>query len=367
MSSLDREYAALHPQIDSAIKEVLVSGRFIGGDIVKSFESDLGHYLKAPFVTSCGSGTDALLIAMLSLNIEPGDEVIMPAFGYISAYEMCRITGIVPILVDISSKDFMIDADQIEARLTDRTKAIIIQHLFGQGADMQHIMTIAERYGLLVIEDAAQALGTDIKVNNTWQKAGTIGHVGCFSFFPNKNLGCYGDGGAICTKDEHLAEQIRMTANHGQITKYQHNRLGINSRLDAIQAAILKVKLPYLDGWLSQRQQNALIYDKGLKNENTRFSIPYRVPNSTHTYHQYTLSVEPNHRAKLTAILKDSGIETAVYYPRALHQQYIYECSPQDYYPSSEYISQSVLSIPIHPYLSAEELNKVVETINSTT
>ncbi|MDH3651003.1 MAG: DegT/DnrJ/EryC1/StrS family aminotransferase [Saprospiraceae bacterium] len=350
MVDLSRQYLKIKDEIDQAISNVLASTRYIQGPIVEAFESELADYLNVKHVISCGNGTDALQIAVMACGLQPGDEVIVPAFTYVATAEVIGLLQLRPVMIDVDPESFNISAASIEAAITTRTKAIVPVHLFGQSAPMEEIMEVANKYKLWVIEDNAQAIGADFTfANGKTHKAGTIGHIGCTSFFPSKNLGCYGDGGAIFTNDDDLAVKLKMVANHGQSRRYYHDILGVNSRLDAIQAAILRVKLQYLDVYCQARQAAADQYDNKLKTRDEIF-IPRRVEFSTHVFHQYTLQVPPADRDQIRTYLSSKSIPSMIYYPVPLYKQKAYApyWTEDGTLPVAEKLCQSVLSLPIH-------------------
>lgn len=365
MVDLTAQYARLSVEIDKAIKDCLVSGQFIGGKIVSDFEQELASFTESKYVISCGNGTDALQLACMALGFGEKDEVIVPAFNYVAAAEVLKLLKLRPVFCDVSALDFMPTAEQLEKVRTPRTKALILTHLFGQCTDMQSIMEWAEENGILIIEDNAQSIGAEYQFPDRKSQAGTIGMIGTTSFFPSKNLGAYGDGGAVFTQDETLATKIRMMANHGQPQKYVHEMVGINSRLDAVQAAILRVKLKYLPTFISNRQAAAQAYDERLAGEEL-LQIPLRNTHSTHVFHQYTirLDVEVN-RADLQSFLQENGIPTAVYYPQPLYRQKAYldnSISAQDF-PQTELLTKTVLSLPMHTELSESQIDYICERL----
>ena len=293
MVDLHGQYLRLKTEIDAAIQTVIDSSVFINGPQVGLFAAHLADYLQVPHVIPCGNGTDALQIALMALDLQPGDEVVLPAFTYIAAAEVVALLGLRPVLVDVDARTFNLDARLLEAAITDKTRAVIVVHLFGQAADMEPILSIASKHHLYVIEDNAQSLGaTYTFADGTTQRAGTIGHIGTTSFFPSKPLACYGDGGALMTRDDLLAERIRMIANHGQKTKYNHQSIGCNSRLDTLQAAVLDVKLRHLDEFTAARQSAAHLYDELLASCAPKLLLPLRTTSSTHVFHQYTVQIK---------------------------------------------------------------------------
>lgn len=364
MVDLSAQYERIKPEIDKAIADVVTSTQFIKGPQVKAFEDHLATYLGCKQVISCANGTDALQIAMMALGYEPGDEVITASFTYVATAEVIALLKLKPVLVDVNPDTFTIDPAAIEKAITPRTKAIVPVHLFGQCADMEAIMDIANRHKLHVIEDNAQAIGADYTFKSGVKvKAGTIGTIGSTSFFPSKNLGCYGDGGALYTNDEALAKRIRMIANHGQSVLYQHDEIGVNSRLDSIQAAILDVKLKYLDDYAERRRKVADYYDAafaGLANVQT----PVRFANSNHVFHQYTMKLKNVDRDEIRKKLAEKGIPSMVYYPIPLHMQKAYtdERYKEGMFPVTEALCKSVLSLPIHTEFRDEELKFIADS-----
>ncbi len=365
MVDLQKQYLRIKSQIDDAIQSVLSSTAFIQGPQVKEFAAALGKFAGAPHVIPCANGTDALQISMMALDLKPGDEVIVPVHTYVATAEVIALLGLTPVFADVNESTFNIDVDQIEKLITRKTKAIVPVHLYGQCADMEKILAIARAHNLHVIEDAAQALGAEYRFADGSRKtAGTMGIVGTTSFFPSKNLGCYGDGGAIFTSDASLAEKIRMIANHGQRVKYQHDIIGVNSRLDTLQAAILNVKLKYLEGYTAARNAVAKFYDEHLKSGNV--VTPARAANSTHVFHQYTLKIRNRDRDDFQKYLAGQGIPTMIYYPIPLHLQTAYRRAGfgEGSFPVTEKLSKTVISLPIHTEMETKELEFICETIN---
>jgi dTDP-4-amino-4,6-dideoxygalactose transaminase len=366
MADLVGQYKRIKPEIDQAIQTVLDTGRFIGGPASDSFSKNLAEYLDVKYVIPCANGTDALQVAMMALNLQPGDEVITADFTYAATAEVIALLKLTPVLVEVIPATFNIDPAAIEKAITPKTKAIVPVHLFGQTADMETIMAIAKKHNLYVIEDTAQAIGATYTFSDgTKKRAGTIGNVGTTSFFPSKNLGCYGDGGAMFTNDEALAKRLKMICNHGQSVQYSFDDIGCNSRLDNLQAAILDVKLKYLDEYCAARQKAADYYDKelaGLKNA----TIPVREPKSTHVFHQYTLTLASHlDRDEVRKQFADKGIPTMVYYPKPMHQQNAYK-SPRYSdidFPISIRLSQSVLSLPMHTEFQPEQQEYIVKAV----
>jgi UDP-2-acetamido-2-deoxy-ribo-hexuluronate aminotransferase len=363
MVDLHSQYLRIKTEIDEAIDQVLDSTAFIQGPQVSAFAKALGEYVGAQFVIPCANGTDALQIAMMAVGLKPGDEVILPVHTYVATAEVIALLGLTPVFIDVDERNFNIDVNQLEDRISVKTKAIVPVHLYGQCADMEPLMAIAEKHGLWVIEDTAQALGAEYTFSNGAKKfAGTIGNIGTTSFFPSKNLGCFGDGGAIFTNNAELAEVIRMMANHGQKKKYHHDVIGVNSRLDTLQAAILNVKLKYLDDYTQRRNAVAAFYDRELSGVHG-VQIPLRAANSTHVFHQYTIRVE--RRDDLRAFLESNGIPTMIYYPVPLHFQkaYIRPGFGKGSFPVTEKLSDVVLSLPIHTEMKDEEMKYVTDSI----
>jgi UDP-2-acetamido-2-deoxy-ribo-hexuluronate aminotransferase len=367
MVDLRSQYLRIKDDIDKAIFGCIDSTAFINGPSVSEFAKDLAAYNKAAYVVPCANGTDALQIAMMALDLKPGDEVIVPTFTYVATAEVIALLGLVPVMIDVDQETFMIDIDQLEGKITAKTKAIVPVHLFGQCADMEAVMGIAKAHNIFVIEDTAQAIGADYTFKNgDTQKAGTIGHIGTTSFFPSKNLGCYGDGGAIFTNDEALHKKMRMIANHGQERKYYHDIIGVNSRLDTLQAGILDVKLKHLDEYCAARNKAADYYDAHLGNI-AGLTVPARVKNSTHVFHQYTLLVADGKRDELQKYLQSREIPTMIYYPLPLHMQKAYY-SPQageGSFPVAEALCKQVLSLPIHTEMTTEQLAYIVASVQS--
>lgn len=359
MNDIGAQYKRYKSEIDQAIQNTIKSGQFIGGPVVKNFEKNLSAYLDDAHVIACANGTDALQIALMALDLKPGDEVITTTFTFAATAEVICLLGLKPVFVDIDPDTFCIDPTKIEAAITTRTRCIIPVHLFGQCADMNSINSIAKKYNLFVIEDAAQSMGSKCNINGVLIPSGTIGNIGTTSFFPSKNLGCFGDGGAIYTRDPELAERLRMICNHGAKRKYYHEIVGVNSRLDAIQAAILDVKLKFLQEDIIKRQTAAQHYDQYLA-DNPRVIIPARDKHSTHTFHQYTIRVKEN-REELIGKLKNEGIATMVYYPVPLHIQEAFRTSGQSEqrFPNTEKATSEVLSLPIYPDISEEQIKKI--------
>ncbi len=365
MVDLKGQYQKIKTEVDAAMNEVISSTSFINGPAVKEFQSDFETYLNIKHVIPCANGTDALQIAMMALDLKQGDEVITANFTYVATAEVIGLLGLSPVLVDVNQDTFDIDIDSIERNITSKTKAIVPVHLFGQCADMERIMAIAKKHNLYVIEDTAQAIGADYSFSDGRNfKAGTIGTIGCTSFFPSKNLGCFGDGGAIFTNNDELAKKIRMIAHHGQSVQYVHEVLGVNSRLDSIQAAILKIKLKHLDEYALSRNKVADFYDKAFSNH-SKIKIPSRSKNSTHVFHQYTLQIIGYDRSELREKLTEHGIPAMIYYPIPLHKQNAYknERFKTNDFPITQKLCDTVLSLPMHTELDEETLNYITNTL----
>lgn len=365
MVDLKGQYEKIKTEVDAGIQEVLNTTAFINGPAVKEFQSDLEKYLNVKHVIPCANGTDALQIAMMALDLKPGDEVITASFTYVATAEVIGLLGLTPVLVDVYPDTFDIDIEAIEKNITPKTKAIVPVHLFGQCADMERIMALAKKHNLYVIEDVAQAIGADYTFSDgRKQKAGTIGDIGCTSFFPSKNLGCYGDGGAMYTNNDDLAKKMRMIAHHGQSVQYVHDVLGVNSRLDTIQAVVLKAKLKHLDEYAAARNRVADFYDKAFAN-NPKLKTPVRAKNSTHVFHQYTLQLNGIDRTKLREQLSEKGIPAMIYYPIPLHMQNAYKSDrfKQGDFPVTEKLCASVLSLPMHTEMDEETLKYITDTV----
>ena len=365
MVDLHSQYLRIKTEIDLAMQEVLSSTAFIQGPQVHKFAETLKNYTDAGFCIPCANGTDALQIAMMALDLKPGDEVILPVHTYVATAEVIALLGLTPVFIDVRADTFNLDVEQLEKKITSKTKAIVPVHLYGQCADMQPILAIATKHNLFVIEDAAQSLGAEYTfADGRNKKSGTMATIGTTSFFPSKNLGCYGDGGALFTNDASLAEKIKMMANHGQRIKYHHDVIGVNSRLDTLQAAILLAKLKYLNEYESRRNAVADFYDEALSNI-PQVIIPVRAKNSTHVFHQYTLQVE--RRDELKKYLEEKGIPSMIYYPVPLHFQKAYKKDGfgEGSFPVTEKLSKTVISLPIHTEMQTEELKYIVDQIKN--
>ncbi|MBL7775314.1 MAG: DegT/DnrJ/EryC1/StrS family aminotransferase [Saprospiraceae bacterium] len=366
MVDLKRQYENIREEIDQAVLEVIASTEFINGSAVKQFQAELEAYQNIEHVIPCANGTDALQIAMMALGLKPGDEVIVPAFTYVATAEVIALLGLHPVMVDVDPDTFNVTPELVEAAITARTKAIVPVHLFGQSADMEPILQLAEQHGLFVIEDNAQAIGADYTFSNgVRKKTGSMGHIGCTSFFPSKNLGCYGDGGALMTPDGELAARLRMVANHGQSRQYYHSVVGVNSRLDSIQAAILRVKLRRLDQYNAARRKAADYYDAAFAGM-PQLKMPARLPSSSHVFHQYTLRLEAGDRDALRQYLSERGIPAMIYYPVPLYEQEAFK----QYWkggslPVTEQLCASVISLPMHSELSPDIQDAIIEGVKS--
>lgn len=365
MVDLKSQYEKIKTEVDAGIEEVISNTAFINGPAVKEFQSDLENYLQVKHVIPCANGTDALQIAMMALDLKPGDEVITASFTYVATAEVIGLLGLTPVLVDVYEDTFDINIEAIEKAITTKTKAIVPVHLFGQCADMERIMALAKKHNLFVIEDVAQAIGADYTFSDGKKvKAGTIGTIGCTSFFPSKNLGCYGDGGAIYTNDDDLAKKLRMIAHHGQSVQYVHDVLGVNSRLDTIQAAVLKVKLKHLDEYAVARNKAADYYDNAFANH-PNLKTPVRAKNSTHVFHQYTLRLVGVDRKLLREQLAERGIPAMIYYPIPLHEQNAYKSDrfKKEDFPITEKLCSTVLSLPMHTEMDEEMLKYITDNV----
>ncbi|TXK22420.1 DegT/DnrJ/EryC1/StrS family aminotransferase [Pontibacter qinzhouensis] len=369
MVDLQGQYLALKQEIDAAIAQVLANSHFINGPDVTRFAQEFAAYNQVPYVITCANGTDALQLALMALDLQPGEEVIVPAFTYVATAEAIALLGLTPVFADVDPHTFLLTAAAIEEQITSRTKAIVPVHLFGQCTDMAPILALAKKHDLYVIEDTAQAIGAAYTFpDGTAKKAGTMGHIGTTSFFPSKNLGCYGDGGALLVQEDALAAKLQMLANHGQKQKYHHDLVGINSRLDTLQAAILSVKLRHLDIFNGNRQASAAFYNEQLALL-PGIKLPTRAVQSTHVFHQYTLICSDISREALRAHLQQQGIPSMVYYPLPLHRQKAYEQyhKNKNPLPVSEKLSNQVLSLPIHTEQDPEQLIFITAAIKEFT
>ena len=380
---LVQQYKTIQQEVEEAVKRVLSSGRYIGGEEVKAFETEFGAYIGSPFCIACNSGTDALYLALTALDLQPGDEVITTPFTFFATAEVVSRLGAIPVFVDLDPLTLNFDLDQVEAAITPRTRVLLPVHLFGQPVNMSRLRDLALVHGLKVVEDCAQAIGAAWKD----QKVGSFGDLGCFSFFPTKNLGACGDGGAIVTADPHLAQRLRQLREHGSPERYYHSELGLNSRLDVLQAAILRIKLKSLDRWNQQRHQVADRYQTGLK-ELRALQLPHVLPDSEPVWHQYTLRVQscgsaprcqafaettpcdlpqtPRCRDWVRARLAERGIQSMVYYPIPLHQQVVYQSAPCRFgpLPLAEQAAHTVLSLPMFPELSPEQQDQIIQSLH---
>ena len=366
MVDLKAQYQHLKKEINTAVLECIESAAFINGPAVKTFQANLEQYLHVNSVIPCANGTDALQIALMGLGLEPGDEVIVPAFTYVATAEVIGLLRLNPVMVDVDLDTFNVTAEGIESAITTKTKAIVPVHLFGQSADMEPILQLAKQHNLFVIEDNAQAIGADYTFSDgRIEKTGTVGHIGCTSFYPSKNLGAYGDGGAIFTNDKNLGKQLQKIANHGQDKRYYHDCIGVNSRLDSIQAAILNIKLAKLDDYAAARQAVAAFYDNAL-GEIEGVQIPVRQHNSTHVFHQYTLQVPAEKRAALKDFLQAQGIPSMIYYPVPLDEQKAFKSMIKENtppLPTTKKLCETVLSLPIHTEMDKEQLEYIAAAV----
>jgi dTDP-4-amino-4,6-dideoxygalactose transaminase len=362
MVDLKSQYDKIKTEVDTAMQEVINQSAFINGPQVRLFAEELREYLQTKYVITCGNGTDGLQMAMMALGFKQGDEVIVPAFTYIAAVEVIALLGLKPVLVDVDPDTFLIDVNLIEAKISEKTVAIVPVHLFGQCAEMEQILQIAVKFNLKVIEDAAQSIGSVYTFSDGRQaQSGTMGDIGVTSFFPSKNLGCFGDGGALFTNDHSLAEKMRMIGTHGQKQKYQHHTIGINSRLDTIQAAVLRVKLRHLDQYHEARKAVAEEYDKAFAGH-PNIEIPKRITASKHVFHQYTLKLKGIRREEFSKYLAINGVPSMVYYPIPVHLQEafrFYGYAEGDF-PVAESLCKTVLSLPVHTEMEADQLSHII-------
>lgn len=372
MVDLQQQYQHIKEEIDRGIHGVLDSSAYINGKQVQDFAANLGAYLQVKHVIPCANGTDALQIAMMALDLKPGDEVITPSFTYVATTEVIALLRLTPVFVEVNRDTFCMDPESMRKAITDKTKAIVPVHLYGQSADMQAIMQIAAEHGLPVIEDNAQAIGSDCQMKDgSRKKTGTIGTIGTTSFFPSKNLGCYGDGGAIFTDNDALAEKMRMIANHGQSRRYYHDIVGCNSRLDSIQAAVLNIKLKKLDGYIDARRKVAYFYDQTFQSH-PKLSIPVRSAFTKHVFHQYTLLVHKEYRDGLHTFLASNNIPSMIYYPVPSHRQQMFAAFGGNNYqlPETDWLTERVISLPMHTEMDTDQLvfisGKVLEFMNQT-
>lgn len=363
MVDLKRQYEKIKPEVDAAIQRVIDSTMFIGGEDIKSLANELAEYVSVKHVIPCGNGTDALQIALMSLDLKPGDEVITTSFTFIATVEVVALLGLKPVFVDVDPDTFLMDVNKVAEAITGKTKAIIPVHLYGQTVDMEPLLALADKHNIPVIEDNAQAIGGSYTFSDgRTVKSGSMGLISCTSFFPSKNLGCYGDGGAIFTNDDTVAEKLRMIANHGSKVRYQNEIVGCNSRLDSIQAAVLRVKLPHLDAYCDARRAAADYYDNAFSN-NPNIITPYRADNSKHVFHQYTLKVSGVDRDAVQKKLAERDIPSMLYYPIPCHKQGMLKAFGGDKFelPVTDMLQDCVISLPIHTELSEEELKYITQ------
>ena len=367
MVDLVSQYQHIKTEIDSAVIDVMESARFIKGPAVQNFEENLATYLNVKHVIACANGTDALQIALMALNLKPGDEVIVPSFTYVATAEVIGLLRLKPVMVDVDPNTFNLTSDLIKQSITSKTKAIVPVHLYGQSSDMEAIIDLANEKGIAVIEDNAQAIGADYTfTNGTVRKTGTMGDIGTTSFFPSKNLGCYGDGGALFTNNDSLAEKLRMISNHGQKKKYYHSVIGVNSRLDTLQAAVLDIKLKHLDMYSNARRKVAANYDEAFTKIDA-IQIPERQFNSTHVFHQYTIRILNGNRDELKLYLQEKGIPSMIYYPVPLYKQDAFSSYVNEdmHLSNTEMLCNQVLSLPIHTEMDEATQEFIIQAIKS--
>jgi dTDP-4-amino-4,6-dideoxygalactose transaminase len=365
MVDTKNQYLKIKDRVDAAVLSVMESSQFIGGKVVNDFTNNLANYHGSKHVIPCANGTDALQIAMMALGLKAGDEVITPSFTYIATVEVAALLGIKPIFVEVDKRTFCIDPTEIEKAITPKTKAIVPVHLYGHAADMEPILQIAKKHNLFVIEDNAQGIGNDYTFSDgTVKKTGTMGNVGCTSFYPSKNLGAFGDGGAMFTDDDALADMMRMIASHGQSRRYYHDVVGCNSRLDAMQAAILDIKLEHLDEYIDARRKAANFYDEQFK-DHPNIEIPFRAANNKHVFHQYTLILHDTNRDALHQHLADKGIPSMIYYPVPAHRQKMFDAFGGNEFqlPVTDWLTERVISLPIHTELDEIQQQLIVDEI----
>lgn len=365
MVDLKSQYQKIKPEVDKRIAEVLESAAFINGPAVKSFQENLEKYLSVKHVIPCGNGTDALQVALMSLDLQPGDEIITTPFTFIATAEVVALLKLKTVFVDVDNDTFNMNPLLIEKAITPRTKVIVPVHLFGQCCDMEKIMEIADRHNLHVVEDACQAIGASYTFRNgETKRAGTIGTIGCTSFFPSKNLGCYGDGGAIFTHDDQLAEKMRGIVNHGMFVRYYHEMIGVNSRLDAIQAAVLDVKLKHLDEYNDARRKTAAYYNQAFANH-PKITTPVTGERTTHVFHQYTLKINNVDRNLLIKKMNEAGIPVMIYYPVPLHLQEAFADlgGQKGDFPVTEALCDCVISLPMHSEIDEEQAEHITTTL----
>ena len=366
MVDLKTQYERLKPAIDEAMQQTIEASAFIKGPALSAFEENLATYLNVKHVIGVANGTDALQIALMALDLQPGDEVIIPSFTYAATAEVVCLLGLTPVFVDVNDASFNMDINKVEEAITPRTKVIMVVHLFGQSAEMGAIKQIAKKHSLRIVEDNAQAIGCAYISDGHSQKTGAIGDIGCTSFFPSKNLGCFGDGGAVMTNDDHLADRIRKISNHGQTQKYIHTVVGVNSRLDTLQAAILDVKLSHLNDFIQRRRKLAAIYDEAFA-EIEGVEIPARNESqSPHTFHQYVLKIEKSDRDALQAFLVSQNIGSSIYYPLALHEQEAYKNMGRSHKCTvSEQLCKQVIALPMHTEMHDTSATRVIEAVKA--
>ncbi len=367
MVDLQRQYLRLKNEIDNGIQQVIDDATFVKGPQVTTFQQHLEAYTGVKHVIPVGNGTDALQIALMALGLQPGDEVITPTFTFIATAEVVALLGLTPVVVDVDEETMNISVEAIKKAITPKTKAIVPVHLFGQCANMEAILALAKEHHLYVVEDACQAIGAKYTFSDGHVlQAGTMGEIGCTSFFPSKNLGCYGDGGALFTNDDALAKKIQVIANHGMEIRYHHDSIGVNSRLDSIQAAVLDAKLPHLDEFIEARQRAAAYYDEAFK-DIAGIRIPGRSEQSTHVFHQYTLRITNGQRDALKEALAAKEVPSMIYYPIPLHLQKAYQDPryKQGDFPVAEKLSATVLSLPMHTELDEEQLEYIVNAVKT--
>jgi UDP-2-acetamido-2-deoxy-ribo-hexuluronate aminotransferase len=365
MVDLKSQYDKIQNDIDNAVLEVIRSTQYINGSEVKKFQEELENYLGVKHVIPCANGTDALQVAMMALGLKPGDEIITTSFTFVATVEVIALLGLTPVLVDVLPDTFNIDPESVEKAITPKTKAIVPVHLFGQCVHMEPLLQLAREHNLHIIEDNAQAIGADyIFADGRRQKAGTMGIIGCTSFFPSKNLGCYGDGGAVFTNDDELAQKLKVIVNHGMEIRYYHDSIGVNSRLDSIQAAILRIKLRNLDNYAAARQKAADYYDNAFAGH-TRITTPVRSSFSSHVFHQYTLVIKDLDQFALQKYMGEKGIPAMIYYPVPMHMQKAYQDPryKEGDFPVTEMLSKTVISLPMHTELDEEQLSFITQTL----
>lgn len=359
------QYQKIKAEVDAAVTAVMDSSQFIGGKVVADFAANLAQYHDISHVIPCANGTDALQIALMALGLEPGDEVITPSFTYIATVEVAALLRLKPVFVEVDKRTFCMDPASLEKAITARTRAIVPVHLYGHAANMEAIMKIADRHNLFVIEDNAQAIGNDYTFSGgRVKKTGTIGHIGCTSFYPSKNLGAFGDGGAMMTNDDELADKMRMISSHGQSKRYYHDVVGCNSRLDAMQAAVLNIKLRHLDEYIDARRAAASVYDKAFSG-NGKITIPYRAGDNNHVFHQYTLVLNEVDRDELHAFLGEKGIPSMIYYPVPAHRQKMFDHLGGNTFdlPVTDWLTDRVISLPIHTELDTEQQKFITDHV----